>query len=250
MEIEFKNINLKRKNKYLIKDLNFNLRENEITGIIDESKILKQILDGNEVEGEIILDKDKKIKYIEHAFLTKTVSDEFFLVKKEIDDNNYIEKVISSLNLVGLNKDYLNRNINTLSNFEKTLVMISLSIITNPDVIIFDNVFAYLDKKHKTIIKSLIIELKKKYNKMVIVIDNDINILYEICTYLIIFKNNKLVIDNNMEHAFNDLSIYDEYDLEIPFLIEFSSIANDYGKNIKYHKSINDLIKEVYRNEK
>ena len=53
-----------------------------------------------------------------------------------------------------------------------------------------------------------------------------------------------------MSIAFNDLSIFDDNDLDIPFLIEFANISKSYGKKIRYHKNINDLIKEVYRSEK
>lgn len=249
MEINFRNISLKSKNKYLIKDLNFKVNGNEITGIIDESKVINKLLK-EDIEGSIEYPKDKKIKYIEHDFLTKTVSDEFFLVKMDVDDNNYIEKIRSSLNLVGLNEDYLEREINTLSNSEKTLITIALSIITNPDIIIFDNIFKSLDKKYKVTIKNLIKELKKNYQKQVIVIDNDINILYEICTHLIIFNNYNIVLDKNMNEAFNNLEIFDNYDIDIPFLVEFSNNALNYSKKIKYYKNINDLVKEVYKNAK
>ena len=137
MEIKFKNIDLK-------------VQEDEITCILDESKLIKNNLDSIE------FDNNKKLKYIESNLLTKTISDEFFLIKREIEDDNYIEKVISSLNIVGLNEDYLTREINTLSYTEKVLLSISLALVTNPDIIIFDNIFNNLDKKYKMIIKNLI----------------------------------------------------------------------------------------------
>ena len=231
MEIKFKNIDLK-------------VQEDEITCILDESKLIKNNLDSIE------FDNNKKLKYIESNFLTKTISDEFFLIKREIEDDNYIEKVISSLNIVGLNEDYLTREINTLSYTEKVLLSISLALVTNPDIIIFDNIFNNLDKKYKMIIKNLIKELKKKYNKIIILIDNDINILYEIGTYLVIIKDNKVIANDNMKNVFKSLEIFEENNLEIPFLIEFSYIANNYNKKINYHKDINDLIKDVYKNVK
>ena len=100
------------------------------------------------------------------------------------------------------------------------------------------------------IIKNLIKELKKKYNKIIILIDNDINILYEIGTYLVIIKDNKVIANDNMKNVFKSLEIFEENNLEIPFLIEFSYIANNYNKKINYHKDINDLIKDVYKNVK
>ena len=248
MEIKFENISLKEKNKYIVQDLNLILNDNNVIGMYDNNKLLKKILTNEFIEGNITIDKSKKICYIDkYQYLTKTVSDEFFLTKRLTEETKYIEKIISSLNLVGLSEKYLDRKIETLSLSEKTLLNISINLIINPNIIVFDNVFQNLDNKHKNTIKQLIIELHKRYKKMVIVIDDDLNNLYEICSHLIIFKNNKVIINDTMDKAFKNLNIFNENNIQLPFFIEFSDIASNYNKKINYYKNINDLIKEVYK---
>ena len=236
MDLKFNNINL-------------DIPYKEITGIInDKNKVIKKILvDRLEIEGEVSF-KDKVISYInKRDFLTKTVSDEFYLIKHNIKDSkDYIEKILLSLDMVGLSDEYLDKIIVNLSNSEKILIEIGLALITNPDIIIFDNVFKNLDRKNKLIIKKIILELKRKYNKTIIIMD-DINILYEICNNFIIFKDNNLLISGNREDVF-DLNIFIDNNIEIPFFIEFSNIAKEFNKDIKYYQDINDLLKGVYKN--
>ena len=228
---------------------NINILDNEITGIIgDTNHIFKKILiDKIEVEGEENLN-NQIISYInKRNFLTKTISDEFFLIKKNLKDkDNYIEKVLSALEMVGLSDEYLEKDIYTLSKSEKVLLEIALALIINPDIVIFDNVFNNLDRKNKLIIKKIIMGLKRKYNKTVIIID-DINILYEICSNFIILKNNKVLLNGDREDIINS-DVFNNNEIEIPFLIEFANLAKNYNKNIKYYQDINDLLKGVYKN--
>ena len=249
MEIEFNDVSLKDKNKYLVKNLNLKIPDKEIIGIInDKNNILKRILvDNLEIQGNVNY-KDAKIGYVNNRdFLTKSVSDEFYLIKnKTLDKKNYIEKILLAIKMVGLTDDYLEREINTLSKTEKKLVELALNLIINPDIIILDNFFNNLDGKTKLNIKKIILELKRTYNKTVIVIDN-INILYELCNHFIVFKDDYLLISGNRENVF-DIDLFRENDLEIPFFIEFSNEAKAYNKKIKYYQDINDLLKGVYKN--
>jgi len=222
-----------------LKDLNLEFKSQEMYGVIDECHVLKKQLEIS-----------KEIGYIYHKnYLTKTVSDEFYLVKKKIANvDNYIEKIISSLNMIGLSEDYLEREIVTLSKTEKILLEIAVNLITNPDVIILDNVLSNLDRKHKLIIKQILLELKKKYDKTIIIIDDNINILYEFCTYLIVFKDRDLLVNDKMSNVFLNTSYLIDNNIEIPEIIKFSLIADQYGKKIKFHNNVNDLIKDVYKN--
>ena len=248
MAIKFLNVVLKDKNKTLIKDLNISFKE-EIIGVYKDNLniISKLFLDGKN------LDNNKKIVYIDdlnkNTFLTKTISDEFFLVKKNMDNKiDYIAKIVSSLKMVGLSEDYLDREINTLSKSEKKLLQIAISLVTNPDVVIFKDSFLYLDNNNTLILKKIILNLKKKYQKTVLVIDNDINKLYELVDSLLIFKNNKLLIYDKVDLVFKDIEFLINNQIELPNNILFSKLASKYSYDIKNYKDIKDLIKEVYRN--
>ena len=262
MEIKFLNINLKSKNKLIIKNLNLTIKSSEINGIYKDSYniIRRLLLNKEEFEGTILIDKKnyksfnkKKISYISPNlnFLTKKVSDEFYLIKKDLNDKgDYIKKIISSLNMVGLSKDYLDLEINTLSKSEKKLLKIAINLVTNPDIIIFEDYSSCLDRKSKLKIKEIILELKRKYEKTIIIVDNNINNLYDICSYLIIFKENNVLISDKLNIVFSDLNFLIDNDIDLPNILEFIMIASKYNKKISYTKDINDLIKDVYKNVK
>lgn len=257
MEIKFKNISLKKGNKIILNDLDLTISNDVITGIYNNHFLKYIFLDNIEYDGEILIDNNnyKSInKNIiscingERTYLTKTISDEFYLVKRNMfDDTDYVEKVISSLNMVGLDKDYLDREVDFLSKSEKVLLNIALSLIINPEIIILDNIFINLDNKHKLIIKKLVYELKKKYKKMIIIIDKDINVLYDVCNYFILFGN-KNAISNKKSLVFKDLNSLKENDIEIPEIIKFIDNASSYDVKLSYYNDVNDLIKDVYRN--
>ena len=223
--------------------LDISIRSEEITGIyIDKEDLIKEAIDT----------KKYNVSYIDNStFYTKKVSDEFFLVKNDIDDKkNYIEKIISCLKLLGLTKDYLDRDIDSLSKTERLLINISLNLIKNKDIIIFSHIFKDLDKNNKEVIKRLIIDLKNKYNKIIIIIDDNMNILYDICTWFIIVKDNKTIINIDKKELSNNIDSLIKNNIELPFIVEFSKIACNYDKTILNQFDINSLIKEVYKNVK
>ena len=263
MEIKFLNVSLKEKNKYLIKNLNLQIKSNQITGIYkDDNQIISKLLTKDlNYHGNIMVDskliqayEKNLISYINkiniNTFLTKNVRDEFYLIKKKVSSNtnSYIKKVIASLNMVGLSEDYLDKDIHILSKSEKRLVQIALNLITNPDIIIIDEPFLYLSKEARNNIKKVLLDLKKKYLKTIIIISSDINILYELTNYLVIFKENKVLINDSTNTIFKNLDFLESNHIDLPDLILFNKIALDYGKKLTNHKDIKDLIKEVYRN--
>ena len=161
MEIKFLDVSVKS----LINHVNLTINSKQITGIFqDNNNIIARIL-LNKVNytGEVLINnentnthKSNLISYIQAnpEFLTKNVSDEFFLNQiKTSNQEEYLLKIESVLNLVGLDKNYLTRLINTLSTSEKYLLNIALNLIINPSIIIFQEPFLNLDKYYKNIIK-------------------------------------------------------------------------------------------------
>lgn len=263
MEIKMLNISFKEKNKYLVKNLNLQINKSQITGIYQDNfhLIPRLLLEKNPYDGNILIDNNdihsytsNLIVYINHltneTFLTKKVSDEFFLMKNRITNlkNGYIKKVVSSLNIVGLNETYLEKDFNTLSKSEKRLIQIALNLVIDPDIIIFEEPFLYLDKKAKFDLTKIILDLKRKYKKTIILQSQDINILYELTNHLIIFKDNKVLISDKTSTVFKDLAFLESNQIELPNIIFFNKIANKYGVKLTNSQNINDLIKDVYKN--
>lgn len=257
MEIKFINVSIKD----IINKLNIKFNKDEIIGIYGDNYkyIINLLLLNINYTGSILVNNKlikpytkRKFSYIEDNiyFYTNKVSDEFYLIKKDINDSfkKYIEKIESCLNMVGLSKDYLDRKINTLSISEKKLLQIALGLISNPELIILDNPFIYLDGKNKIRIKEVINELKNEYHKTIILYDDNINNIYELSNQILIFKDNVLLINGTPNIVFKDLEFLIDNEIELPDTLKFILEAKKYGKELSYTNNIMDLLKDVYKN--
>ncbi len=252
--MELKLLNISYKNIY--NNINLTIKDNKITGVYNSNLLNLLFYSKKTYTGNILLNNSDILSFNENVFTyitnkpcfyTKTVKDEFYLMKRKIklNNKNYLTKIDSILTLVGLDSNYLLKEINTLSTSEKYLLNLALNLIIDPDLIIIE-LLNGLDKNIQFKLKNIILELKKKYKKTIIIITNNIDILYDLVDDLIIFKDNKVVINDKLDIVFKNLDLLK--DLELPNLIKFTNIASTYNKNIKYYKDIKDLIKEVYKN--
>ena len=265
MEIKFLNLSIKEKSKCIANNFNLKIAPSEITGIYQDNKqlILKLLLNKLSYDGEILIDNKNIFEYNdnliscvlslnEKTFLTKKVKDEFFLAKKRLNEyeKSYIQKIVASLRLVGLEEDYLEKDIYTLSKSEKKLLQIALALVVNPDILILEDPFVYFDKNSFEKLINMLLELKRKYQKTIIICSQDIDILYQITDNLVIFKDNKVLINDKTKTVFKDLLFLKDNQIELPEIIQFKEEAILYGIKLQNTKSVNDLIKDVYKNVK
>ena len=273
MEIKFLNVSYKKEHIDILKNINMYISDNKITGIYhDDYEVIPNIIMGSvDYQGRVLIDNQelkgkgngksnlensrriKRVSYIKEldndTFLTSKVSDEFYLMKKSItsSDKDYIDKVISVLKMVGLDNSYLKRDINTLSKSDKRLLEIALNLITNPDILIITEPFLYLNKNKKFNIKKILLDLRKKYKKTIIILSNEINVLYELTDNLIILKDGQVLVNDRTKLIFKDYNFLEKNQIALPDLVLFSKIALEYNKKIDNYLDVNDLIKGVYK---
>ena len=227
-----------KKNKLII-----NLNDNEINGIItDDKELIISLL--NEKDKVSIIRED-----FEYNYFDITIYD---YMNGEIEKRNLVlkdkaKKIIDSLKIVGLNKIDITRCVVTLSESEKKLLQIAISLLSNPNIIVFEEPFNKLDTKSQ---KRLIIffqMIKEKYNKTIIFITNNSEILYKYADYVVIIKNNK-VISNGKKEIFEDVDLLTTNGVSIPEIVEFTYKAKKkYNIKIDYHNDIRDIIKDIYK---
>lgn len=267
MEITLKNIIYRYKNKRLLDKINLKIEDNCITGITGEYKtILCEMIDavkmpssGTIMIGSIPLNKDtlkivrKEVCLIhqdyQKQFFTDNVREEIiFLVSRlNYKPRDINKKMAQALLMVGLNNNYLDKSIHSLSTGEKRLLQIAIGLICNPSIIIFDDVFVDLDLINRKRIIKLIRMLKEKYNKTVIISSNNINLLYELTDNIVILRNGRVVVADNTVKVYQNIELLKEYEVEIPDLIMFTYLAKNKKVKLSYHRDIRDLIKDVYK---
>jgi len=169
MELRCSNIGYTYKGKKLLNNLSFVMDSSKINGVMGHNKTLLLELidlqkryhgdiyiDGTLVRSDNRQDFQRRISLVSQgaSFYTSSVEEEMKFI---MDYNHYQPKdlrkrMLDSLKMVGLSSNYLTRKVRTLSNVEKILVKLACSFITNPDIILIDEVFVGLDYNNKVII--------------------------------------------------------------------------------------------------
>ena len=168
-------------------DLKINLKINkgEIFGLIGQSgsgkstilRIIQGILKAD--KGEINIAKNTETAYIFQEFnllYNKNVFDNVALpliLKKKF----LAEKVEEVLKFVGLS-DRKESFIASLSGGERQRVAIARALVTNPQLLLCDEVTASLDKSVKDEILDLFEEINKKYGTTILVIKLEVETLF------------------------------------------------------------------------
>ncbi len=213
--IELKNVFFKyfSQNEYLLKNINFSLRNNDILGIIGQSgsgkTTLGDIINGSLIpqKGHLIINNKKilnsndllnfNISYVPQSIniidedLSKNIA--YGVENDEIDENE-LNKL---LNFSQLN-DFINKSnfkflgesgIN-ISGGQKQRIGIARALYNNPDLVILDEPTSELDFKTENLIINNLKDFSK--DKILILIAHRLNTL-EICNKLLIIKDGEIV---------------------------------------------------------
>ncbi len=173
---------------------------------------------------------------------------EYEIRRKNLKIKNPNKKILDSLKIVSLNSNILERTISTLSSSEKKLLQLAISLLANPEIIIINEPFKYLDIKNEKKLLMLLQKIKEQYKKMIIFVSKDSTMLYKYTNKLIIFKNDQIVIDGNTQDIFQRVDFLKKNKIQIPEIVQFTYLAKK-RKNVKleYHKDIRDIIKDIYK---
>lgn len=226
-------------------EIDINVKENSITGIITDTKeeVIENIKNKSIQKVGIVREN-----YLSSNFLIKVFEYMYYEIRrKRLIIKNPKKKIDDSLRIVGLDNTYLNRNINSLSSSEKILIILAISLLSNPDVIILDNLFKYFDKTNEKRLMILLEKIRDEYNKTIILINDDTEILYKYTKYLIIKKNN-LFIEDETDKLFKRVDFLHKNNIKVPEIIELTHLIKKKKKiKLEYHKDVRDILKDIYK---
>lgn len=212
--------NPKTKSEYvLLKDINFQFKENKIYFIIGESGsgkttlishlngVMKSKFGDIFVKEYAILGKKRKIKKIkklrkvismvlqfpEYQLFKETVEKDIMFgpVNLGVDKKTAQKKAKFYLNKMGLDDSYLQKSPFALSGGQKRRVAIAGILAIEPDILIFDEPTAGLDPNGEKEMLNIITELKKN-GKTVIVVSHKMDHALAIGDEIIVLKDNKI----------------------------------------------------------
>ena len=217
--------NLKKRLNSFDLEVDLHIEKGEIFGIIGKSgsgkSTLLRIIQGIEKAdaGEIFLEENAESSYIFQEFnllYNKNVFDNVALpliLKRKKIDRKKIEK---RLDFVGL-LDKKNFFISELSGGEKQRVAIARALVTNPNLLLCDEVTASLDKFIQKEILELFLKINRDYGTTIILVTHELDVAKKLCDRVSVIEKGKIldtfdvVKDDIINHKSDYLNFVKEF---------------------------------------
>ncbi len=189
--LKVKNLNVSLENEEIIKDLSFEVKEGDVLTILGpngagKTVLLRTLLGLLPYKGEIKWEKEVKIGYVPQRLpFIKDIPmsvEEFFKLKEVSNFRSEIEK---TLNSVGFEKNFLNKNIGELSSGQFQRILVAWALIGNPDVLFFDEPTTGIDIGGEETIYGLLAKLKKERDLTILLITHDLSVVFKFSNYVI-----------------------------------------------------------------
>lgn len=103
------------------------------------------------------------------------------------------EEAINLLNDVGLNQEFLYRNIKDLSGGQRQKVSIARTLVNRPSILLLDEITSSLDPTSKQDIEKLIVKINQKYGTTIIWITHNLQQALDIGQYTWIMMDGEVI---------------------------------------------------------
>ncbi len=218
--LKVEKLNVRLEKEEIIKDLSFEVREGDVLTILGpngagKTVLLKALLGVLPSKGEIKWEKEVKIGYVPQRlpFIKETpmsVKDFFELKgasKKEIE---------KTLNSVGFEDSFLNKNIGELSSGQFQRILIAWALIEDSDVLLFDEPTTGIDIGGEETIYTLLTKLKEKRNLTILLVTHDLSVVFKFSNFVICL--NKCPICQGVpKEVLSSETLYKLYGEEVKF---------------------------------
>ncbi len=175
-------------------------------------------------------------------FVSDTVLNEITLFTKFPE----LSLISDIMQIIGIDYDFFDRKIYSLSNTEKIFLNIFRNIAKSFDIAIFNNIFLGLDNNNRKKVTKIIDYLKDN-SYCVIICSDDVNDLYKHADYSVLgCKTN--IICGKSEDIYSNIEELNRYKLQVPTLSYITYKAKK-DKKIKlfYSRDVRDIIKDIYK---
>ena len=178
--------------KVLFNKSSFYIRHSEKIGIYGpngcgKSTLIKAMLGLNDVEGELKINKSRKIGYISQDVID--LNDEATVLELfSVDNREQLGELRTELFLMGFASESLNKKIAVLSLGERMKLKLLLMIREKCDILILDEPTNHIDLH----VREQLEEALAKYNGTIILVTHDRYMLEKICNKLLIFENKSI----------------------------------------------------------
>lgn len=237
------------KNRKALDNITMDFDRGDIIGIIGSNGSGKSTLFNNlmgilkATQGEILY-KNNQLKYDKKSLynLRKEVGIVFQDPEKQIFYSMVYDDLAFALRNIGMDektikirinkalesvngKDFIDRPVHSLSFGQKKRVAIASVIAMENNLVLLDEPTAGLDPESTKAIIDIIKSMHKKGKKIVIT-SHDMNLIYDICDYVYVLNQGKIISEGNVEEVFVDEEKIEEAGLELPWLVKLNKNMN------------------------
>ena len=208
--IEFINVNKIYGSVKALNNLSFSIEENESVGLVGNNgcgktttvNVLSNIIPYN--TGEVRI-SGRKIspRYVSYKSRLGILLSPYILIEdftpyeyltfvckfQHVPGSDIAQRIRKTVSCFGIH-DYERKKIHEYSSGEKMKIAISASIIHNPEIIVFDEPFLYIDHRTRECVLNLLKTIKGK--KTFIITSNFIEPVLEICDKILIMEKGKV----------------------------------------------------------
>lgn len=273
MPIEIKNLSFSYDNDKFIDNLNLNIENGEMLGIMGNTgcgkSTLVQLIAGliKPKNGQIIIDGDditnkkfdkatlrKKLgivfQFPEMQLFEQTVQkDIYFGLKKfKLSDEEKYKRAKDILALLNLDFDKIkDKSPLALSGGEKRKIAVAGILVCKPKYLILDEPIAGLDYTSREKFMNLLVKLKET-GTTVIIISHNADYITEYCDRVIVMDNGQIILNDTPDNIFNNFECLQKLDIGTCSSKQIINLLDKNGISIsKSAIKYEDLIKELIR---
>ena len=201
-----------------LKDVSFDVYENEILGLVGESgcgkttlsKAILGMLPADCVSGSIV-HRTRRPQMIfqdpagslNPARSVRWIVEEPLRAFGKYDREERARRVTDMLRRVGLDEENDNRRPRELSGGQRQRVSIAVALIQRPRFLIADEPVSALDVTIQARILQLLAELKKDLGLSYLFISHDLNVVGSLCDRVLVMQKGRLVEQGTVEEIFD-----------------------------------------------
>ncbi|MEF3280775.1 MAG: ATP-binding cassette domain-containing protein [Elusimicrobiota bacterium] len=210
--LEIKDLSVKYKNFFALKNISFDIEKGDALGIAGQSgsgkttlcKAIAQVEKATKGEIKFNTNENSPTIHIQYIFQDpasslnprmkiKDIVLEPLLLQKPKDKKNLDKLFTETILKVGLSYDLAHKYPHQLSGGQKQRVAIARAIITKPDLLICDEPISSLDISISAQILNLLKDLLKEYKFTLIFVSHDISSIYYLTNKVIILYKGEML---------------------------------------------------------
>ncbi|MDO5441996.1 MAG: ATP-binding cassette domain-containing protein [Bacillota bacterium] len=195
--------------------VSFEIRAGQVFGLVGESgsgksTLAKCILGMADYTGEIThySKRPQMVFQDPYSSLNPSMTIERFLEEPLLIYGKYNkeerrERILKTIEEVGLSEEILSYKPSQLSGGMRQRVAIGAALITRPKFLILDEPVSALDVTIQAQILQLLADLRRDLDLSYLFISHDLNIVYQLCDYVLVMKSGQVVEQGPVQRLFD-----------------------------------------------